>query len=202
VVTVLLIRHTSYSLIDRVLVGRAPQVGLSELGWSQARALARDLVQRPISRVQSSPQRRARETAEPIAHAFGLPIEIVPKMDELEAGLWTGVSFEKLSRTSHWHEWNSMRGSTRPPGGESMRDLQERVLDHLAMLERQHPGEEIVLVSHAEPIRAAVLHYRRVPLEGFAQVRVDPGSITVLRLNNRGGEIVNSPNALSQLEKT
>jgi probable phosphoglycerate mutase len=152
--------------------------------------------------VQSSPQRRARETAVPIARAFGLPIEIAPKMDELDAGLWSGASFEKLGKNAHWQAWNSNRGSTRPPDGESMRDLQERVLDHLTMLERKHPDEEIVLVSHAEPIRAAVLHYRDLPLDAYAQVKVDPGSVTVLRLNDRGGEIVNMPNALSQLETT
>jgi probable phosphoglycerate mutase len=200
VVTVLLVRHTSYSLIDRVLVGRAPHVGLSEPGWRQARALARALAGRPISRVQSSPQRRARETAEPIARAIGLPIEIATKMDELDAGLWSGVSFEKLVSNPHWRAWNSKRGSTKPPGGESMRDLQERVLDHLATLEREHPGEEIVLVSHAEPIRAAVLHYRGLPLDAFAQVRIAPGSITVLRLNDQRGEVAEISDARPQLE--
>jgi broad specificity phosphatase PhoE len=199
VVTILMVRHTSHSLIDRVLVARAPHVGLSALGWREARALACELSQRPISCVQSSPQRRARETAEPIADAFGLPIEIAPKMDELDAGLWNGASFEYLSSDPHWQAWNSRRGSTRPPGGESMRDLQNRVLNHLATLEHKHLGEEIVLVSHAEPIRAAVLHYQRLPLDEFAQVRIDPGSITVLRLNGQDGEIVNRPDALPQL---
>jgi broad specificity phosphatase PhoE len=199
VVTVLMVRHTSHSLINRVLVARAPHVGLSERGWREARALACELSQRPISHVQSSPQRRARETAEPIAYAFGLPIEIAPKMDELDAGLWSGASYEELSSNPHWQAWNSKRGSTRPPGGESMRDLQDRVLDHLAMLEHKHPGEEIVIVSHAEPIRAAVLHYYGLPLDEFAQVRIDPGSITVLRLNGQDGQIVNRSDALPQL---
>lgn len=198
-VTVLMVRHTSHSLIDRVLVARAPHVGLSEQGWREARALACELSQRPISRVQSSPQRRARETAEPIAHAFGLPIEIAPRMDELDAGLWSGASFGELSSDPHWQAWNNKRGSTRPPGGESMRDLQNRVLDHLATLEHDHPGEEIVLVSHAEPIRAAILHYQRLSLDAFAQVRIDPGSITVLRLNGQDGEIVNRQDVLPQL---
>jgi broad specificity phosphatase PhoE len=202
VVTILLVRHASYSLIDRVLVGRAPHVGLSEPGWRQARALARDLARRPISRVQSSPQRRARETAEPIARALGLPVEMAPKMDELDMGHWTGVSFEKLSNSPHWETWNSKRSSTRPPDGESMRDLQERVLDHFATIERVHPDEEIVIVSHAEPIRAAVLHYRGLPLDAFAHVRIDPASITVLRLNDQVGEIADEPNAAPQLVTT
>jgi broad specificity phosphatase PhoE len=199
VVTVLLVRHTSHSLIDRVLVGRTPDVGLSELGRRQALALAGDLARRPISRVQSSPQRRARETAEPIAYALGLPVEVAPKMDELDVGLWTGASFEELSVSPHWHVWNNKRGSTQPPGGESMHDLQKRVLDHLAMLERQHPGEEIVLVSHAEPIRAAVLHYRGLALDAYAQIRIDPGSITMLRLDEQNGAAVDMPNANPQL---
>jgi broad specificity phosphatase PhoE len=202
VVTVLLVRHTSYSLIDRVLAGRAPHIGLSELGWRQARALARDLAQRPISRVQSSPQRRARESAEPIAHALGLPIEIAPKMDELDMGRWTGAPFKELNSNPDWQAWNSKRGSMRPPKGESMCDLQKRVLDHLATLARERADEQIVLVSHAEPIRAAVLHYRGLPLDAFAQIRIDPGSITVLRLSDQDGEIADWPSAVPQLVTT
>jgi probable phosphoglycerate mutase len=198
VVTVLLVRHTSHLLIDRVLVGRAADVGLSELGRRQACALAHDLAPRPITRVQSSPQRRARETAEPIARALALSIEIVPEMDELDVGAWTGASFEELNHNPHWHAWNSKRSSTRPPGGESMPDLQKRVLDHLATLEREHPAEEILLVSHAEPIRAGVLHYRGLPLDAFSQVRIDPGSTTVLRLNDQAGEIAEKANAFLQ----
>jgi broad specificity phosphatase PhoE len=202
VTTVLLVRHASHSLIDRVLVGRAPDVGLSRPGRRQAGALARELSRRAISQVQSSPQRRAQETARPIAYALGLPVEIAPKMDELDVGHWTGASFEELNSSPQWHAWNSKRASTRPPEGESMRDLQERVVGYLAIIEREHPDEEIVIVSHAEPIRAAVLHYCGLPLDAFAHIRIDPGSVTVLRLNGHGGEIVGRPNAIPQLVPT
>ena len=59
-----------------------------------------------------------------------------------------------------------------------------------------------MLVSHAEPIRAAVLHYRGLPLDAFAQVRIDPGSITVLRLSDQDGEIADWPDAVPQLVTT
>ena len=123
-------------------------------------------------------------------------------MDELDVGHWTGASFEELNSNPHWHAWNSKRGSTRPPGGESMRELQQRVLVHLATLEREHPDEKIVIVSHAEPIRAAILHYSGLPLDAFARIRIDPGTITVLRLRGRDGQIANGPNALPQLVTT
>jgi probable phosphoglycerate mutase len=197
--TIYLVRHATHALVDRALVARTPHIGLSPLGRQEAHALAQHFAHEPIASVQSSPQQRAIETAEFIADAVGLPIEIAPQMDEFDAGAWTGLTFSELEGDSLWCDWNCRRGSTHAPGGESMRDVQDRVVDYLTMLHRSDPDSKIVIVSHAEPIRAAVLHYRRLPLDDFARVRIAPGSITTLRLNRDGGEIVDLHGHLHEL---
>ena len=60
----------------------APEEKLTELGHRQARALAPRLVEAGITKIFSSPLRRARETAQPTADALGLPIEIEPWTSE------------------------------------------------------------------------------------------------------------------------
>jgi broad specificity phosphatase PhoE len=183
-----LIRHAVHPLIDSVLVGRHG-IGLAEEGREQAEALARHLIGQRIDAVQSSPQKRAVETAAIIAGRLGLPVEIVDELDEVDFGQWAGCSFEQLNGDPHWFAWNSARGTTRPTGGETMPELQKRILGHLQRLRVEQPGRRLVLVSHAEVIRAALLHFRGIALDNFAQVEIAPASISTLLLNGSGAEI-------------
>jgi broad specificity phosphatase PhoE len=179
-----LVRHASNRLIETVLCGRTVEIGLDEIGRRQAYELASMLSTQRIDLVQASPRRRARETAQPIAARLGCDVEIVPALDELDAGAWSGRTLEALECDERWQHWNAARGSSRPPGGESMRELQCRVLAHLEMLAAM-PIEAAVLVSHAEPIRAALMHFRGIPLDDFHHVAVAPASVSSLDVVRR-----------------
>ena len=67
-----------------------------------------------------------------------------------------------------------------------MRALQLRVVQHLEQLRRVQTDGAIVIVSHAEPIRAALLHYSRTPLDNFLSVEVDPASVSTLAVDKSG----------------
>ena len=187
--TIILVRHSHHDLIGRVLVGREPNVSLSVAGIRQARRLAAVLVRRGVAEVKSSPQLRARQTAGPIAAILGKPIEIMAEFDEADFGAWSGRTFEQLQNDCHWQRWNSDRETCRPPGGETMHELQSRVLAGLSRLAKAHPGQCIAVVTHAEPARAAVLHYRGISLGEFARVEIDPGSCTTLKFDGERDEI-------------
>jgi probable phosphoglycerate mutase len=181
--TIILVRHCHHDLIGRILVGRKLNVALSAAGTRQAQRLAVLLVQRGVASIKSSPQLRARQTAEPLAAMLGKPVEIMPEFDEADFGAWSGRAFEQLQNDCHWQRWNSDRATCRPPGGETMHELQSRVLGGLSRVAKAHPGRCIAVVTHAEPTRAAVLHYRGMSLGEFAQVEIDPGSCTTLRFD-------------------
>jgi broad specificity phosphatase PhoE len=188
--TIILVRHAAHDLLDRVLVGRQPDVFLSTLGVVQAERLAHALVRSGIAAVNSSPQARARQTAEPIALLLGTPTEIAFEFDETDFGAWTGRTFDSLQDDPAWKRWNSCRDACRPPGGESMDELQSRVLAGLSRLATTHPDQSIAVVTHAEPMRAAVLHCRGLPLREFARVQIDPCSCTTLQVDGDHGSIV------------
>jgi broad specificity phosphatase PhoE len=188
--TIILVRHSHHDLLGRVLVGREPNVSLSAAGTRQAQCLAAVLVRRGVTDVKSSPQLRARQTAEPIAAMLGKPVEIMPEFDEADFGAWSGRAFEQLQNDCHWQRWNSDRETCRPPGGETMHELQSRVLAGLSRLAKAHPGRCIAVVTHAEPARAAVLHYRGMSLGEFARVEIDPGSCTTLKFDGERSAIV------------
>jgi broad specificity phosphatase PhoE len=181
-----LIRHGAHALVNKVLCGRTDGVPLSAEGVEQAHQLAAHFAGKPVDLVQSSPRQRTRQTAAPIAAAVGRPIDPAEGMDELDAGEWTGRSFIDLADDPAWSAWNASRGKARPPGGESMIELQARVLRHLHSL-NETDADSVVIVSHAEPIRAALLHCRNTPLDRFAEIDVAPGSISILR--SEGGRL-------------
>jgi broad specificity phosphatase PhoE len=175
-----LVRHGHHGLVDRVLCGRMPGVQLDELGCDQMATTAEILRRYRPSAVQSSPQRRALQSAAIIANRCGCAVEIASGFDEIDMGSWTGAAFADLASDKKWRRWNARRGSARPPGGESMGEVQRRVIEHLEQLKGQ--AGDIVIVSHAEPIRAALMHYLAIPLDRFHSVQIDPASISTVRI--------------------
>jgi broad specificity phosphatase PhoE len=184
VTTFLLVRHAAHDLIDRVLAGRKIDVALNAHGHRQAEALARQLASEPIARIFSSPRKRARQTAKPLCAALDLPLVIAPEIDEHDAGVWAGQDFAALARDPRWRLWNERRGTVRPPAGESMVELQLRILRYIDLLAAHCPDETIVLVSHAEPIRAALMHERKISPADFLQVVVPVVSVSTLARDN------------------
>jgi broad specificity phosphatase PhoE len=186
--TIHLVRHGHHGRLAGILCGRMPGVELDALGCRQMSACADRIVPAPTT-IQSSPQRRARQSAAILARYFGLPVEIVSAVDELDVGGWTGRSFDDLDQDPDWHRWNSRRGSSRPPNGECMQNLQQRVVQHLEQLRDDPADGTILIVSHAEPIRAALLHYAGIALDEFLSIAVDPASVSTLCFDRRGVHI-------------
>jgi broad specificity phosphatase PhoE len=109
----------------------------------------------------------------------------VPAFDEIDMGEWTGTEFSRLASDERWQRWNEKRGSTQPPGGESMVALQARVVRHVEQL--RAIGGAIIIVTHAEPIRAALMHYLALPLDEFYSLAIDPGSVSTILFEGSQG---------------
>ena len=89
-----------------------------------------------------------------------------------------------------WRAWNRARASTRPPSGESMWELQLRILDHLETTHAARPDGRIVLVTHAEPIRAALLHCLGLSPDDFACIEIAPSSISTIDIDRNGPTVI------------
>ena len=187
VTTFYLVRHASYALLGQVLAGSALDVSLDQAGRRQVAALAHEFSRRQrIGAVQSSPRRRTLQTARPIAERIGRPLEVEPALDEVDFGEWSGRGFAELADDPRWRAWNESRGKERAPGGESMAEVQRRVVGHLERMRTRHRGAMVVVVSHCDVIRAALLHYRGQPLDAYAGISVPPAAVTILRLSHCG----------------
>jgi broad specificity phosphatase PhoE len=167
-----------------------PRVSLGERGRAQSLRLAGRLGREPITHVHSSPRERARETAAPIAQQIGVSVAVSPALDEVDVGEWTGTSFAKLRPDPRWHHWNRARESARSPGGESLRDVQERVVCHIEQLSRAHQDAHILLVSHGDVIKAALLFYLTLPLWALDRLEIAPASLSAIAIGNWGAKIL------------
>ena len=188
-----LVRHGQYGLIDRALGGRAPGHALDAAGRDEAERVAEALRGRAVAAVVSSPVQRARETAAPIAAALGLAIRVDAGLVELDCGEWTGMTFETLRERPEWHRWNRFRSSAAIPGGESMLAAQARTVAALERLHAEHGGQaaaEVVVVSHADIIKAALLHVLGAPLDHMGRLEIAPGSRSVVAWHDESARVL------------
>ncbi|MFZ0834597.1 MAG: histidine phosphatase family protein [Mycobacterium sp.] len=108
----LLIRH-ALPLRSRPGEGADPE--LSDVGVEQARRLPKALDRHPIARVLSSPQRRAQQTAQPVADILGLPVEVDDRLAEYDRELAHYVPIEQI-REEFPDEWERLARGHLPSG--------------------------------------------------------------------------------------
>jgi probable phosphoglycerate mutase len=164
--------------MGRVLLGRSVDGPLDERGEGQARVVAQRLLAFPDLVVESSPRRRARHTAGIIAAQTNTVVRIVPEMDQVDFGSWSGQSFEALARDPQWQRWNKYRGVSRTPAGDCIRDVQARAVAHLRKLEHTAGDRTIAIVTHAEIIRSVVLLALQAPIDEYRRFEIAPASLT------------------------
>lgn len=169
--------------MESVLLGRSIDEPLDLRGEGQARALAKRFMAFPELTVESSPRRRARHTAGIIAAMRETVVRIAPQMDEIDFGIWSGRSFAALADDPHWVRWNRYRAVTRTPAGDCIRDVQERAMTHFRKLHQTVGDGTVVIVTHAEVIRAVVLLALQAPIENYRRLDVSPASLTMLSLD-------------------
>ena len=188
--TLFLVRHGAHDRLNRILCGRMPGVTLSEEGRAQARRTGERLAREPIMAVQTSPLERARETADAIGAEIGRDVEVSEALNELEVGVWAGLSFEALKEDPAWRSWNEVRAVSRPPGGETMLEAQARIIRHIEALRERCRDGAVVLVSHGDVIKAALAYHLGLPLDFISRFEVGPASVSTLIVGDWGAKVL------------
>lgn len=196
----LLVRHGRTPTTGSVLPGRAPGLHLSEDGKKEAAATAERIAAlKAVAAVYASPLERAHETAEIIAARRGLAVGTEAGLLECDIGDWTGCEITKAAKTPEWTVVQRHPSAFRFPGGESFVEIQARMTATIATLVTRHPGETVVAVSHADPIKTALAHALGTPLDLFQRIMIGTASISavaygrtglaVLTVNSTGGDL-------------
>jgi probable phosphoglycerate mutase len=190
ITTLILVRHAVTAQTGPLLSGRTPGIPLSEDGQAQAKATAERLATLPIAAVYASPIERTTETATAIAAPHGLEVRPLPGVLEADYGEWTGGKLAELAKTDLWKTVQRSPSRARFPGGESIAEMQARMVVALEEVAVEHTGEMFVVVSHADPIKSAIAHYTGVHLDLFQRIGVSPASVTAFQLSPHGAALV------------
>jgi broad specificity phosphatase PhoE len=184
-----LVRHgtTTWNITNRYRGRR--DVPLDTQGWADAKAAAGLLAPLGLSAAYAGPLQRCIDTARVIADECGLPdVRVEPGLVNLDYGTWEGMTAAEAA--AHDREMFA-RYVAAPldavcPNGERLLDAQERIVEALRSIGRQHQGERVAGVTHAVMIRllAAKLVNRR---GAEWRIPVGRGSLTKLEVEN--GEI-------------
>jgi broad specificity phosphatase PhoE len=161
-------------------MGRTVDPPLDAAGQRQAADLAEHLTPWGTLEIRTSPRRRTRDTAQALAHASGAPILCAEPLDELDFGAWSGCSFRELADDPAWTRWNAQRAEARTPAGDTMRGAQRRIVSYIGEIAQQFPQGTVALVTHAEIIRAALLHYLGWSLDEYGRLPIDPASASTV----------------------
>ena len=186
----LLIRHALTDQTGRRLYGRRPGVHLSDRGREQVAALARRVAEVRPAAVYTSPLERCRETAGPIAEAAGVELHDLPALLEIDYGSWTGRPFSSLSGTKLWERVRRLPSAATFPGGESMLDVQRRMVGALEDIASRNRRAPVAVVSHGDPISLALAHFLGLPVDLFQRIHAAPASVSAVVLSDAAPLVV------------
>ncbi len=195
--TLVLLRHATTPATGRRLGGWTPGVHLDAAGRDQAEAAARRLASMQVAAVYASPLERTRETAAAVARAHGLRVRIERGIGEVDYGEWTDRPLAQLRRLKLWRTIQQAPSRVTFPGGESIRAAQQRAVEATERIAAAHPGETVVLVSHADIIKAVLAHHLGMGLDLFQRIVISPASSSVVVLPEGGAPAVLSVNDTS-----
>ena len=202
---VVLVRHGATATTGKVLPGPRPgPAPLRRAGARQAEAVAERIAAlRARARSPSTPRplERAQETAAPIARALA-PAgadRAGPRRVRLRR-LDRARGSRRCGGGASGARCSSRRRTFRFPRGESFTELQARAWDAVLALGARHPGETIVAVSHADPIKAIVAAALGVPLDLFQRTVVSTCSVSVVVVG-AGAPLVLCVNSLGDLQR-
>jgi broad specificity phosphatase PhoE len=142
-------------------------VPLNANGLAQAEALARRLSGERFDAIYTSDLARATQTAEALAAVTGAPIFREPRLREIDQGEWEGMLLAEIE-ARYAEEFARRRLDPlgmHPPGGETVGQVRERVLDVVREIHKTYPSGTVAVVSHGLAIALVKVHLAGLPVQ-------------------------------------
>lgn len=186
--SVIFLRHgQAKNNIERILTGRTPNIPLTEKGIEQAEKTAKFLEQMNISAIYSSPIERAKHTAEIVARHNSLDVITDDRLIELDMGKFTGVPYDEIF-TSHGNVFMKFYNGELEiahNGVETFTEVKKRVLSIVDHVVEKHPNQNVVLVTHMDPIKAMLATVVDLSPTNLFELIIANASLNIFREYNR-----------------
>jgi phosphoserine phosphatase len=182
---ILLIRHGHVPGITPEEFRGRRELQLTERGRVQARTTAHYLAQHwdPVA-IYTSPMGRCVATGKEIAGSSHAPLSVLPELNDLDYGGWTGRTHLEVSQAcpDEYRRWRQEPDLVQFPGGESLQDQAARIAGAMRRALERHADDTIVMVGHDSGNRVLLLQALRLPLSAYWRLTQDPCAISEVRL--------------------
>jgi probable phosphoglycerate mutase len=194
---ILFIRHgeTDWNRIKRIQ-GHI-DIPLATTGVEQAKRLAQRLAGEAaqgmrLDAIYSSDLQRAQQTAQPIATALGLPLQLRKGLRERLYGAFEGYDRDQIAERypDEFEHWQTRDGGFAPPDGESMRAFYHRVMETVTPIVAAHPGARIACVAHGGVLDCVYRFARDLTLEVPRDYALLNTSVNVVDFAGGKGKVV------------
>jgi len=182
--SIIFLRHgQAKNNTERILAGRTPGIPLTEKGIDQAQKAAEFLEQMNISRIYSSPIERAKHTAEIVGKQNSVDVTIDERLIELDMGKFTGMPYDEIfsSHGNVFMKFYNGELEIAHNGVETFEEVKKRILDIVDHVLETHPDENVVLVTHMDPIKAMLSTIVDLTPENLFELIIANASLNIFR---------------------
>ena len=167
---------------ERILAGRTLGIPLTEVGIKQAKSIAKYLKSLKIDTIYSSPIERALTTADIIAKNNSIEYKIDNRLIEIDMGKFTGMPYDEIFATHGNVFLKFYEGETEIAhnGVETFTEVKKRVLDMVDYVIKQHTNENVLLVTHMDPIKSVLSTILDLKPQSLFELIIANGSLTVI----------------------
>src|ERR671921_2650902 len=175
--------------VKKLLVGRNLESHLTDLGREQVKHAAGILSAIDIHKIYSSPVIRTMETSEIVSNVINVPFETDERLFEIELGKLVGMYYDDLISTHgdlfvKFYSDNDDENSLLEFEVESFGDVKKRVSALLQEIVRKHRNENVLLVSHLDPIKAAISLIMNIKPSSVYDIYIPNASLNIFKSSN------------------
>jgi len=179
---IIFLRHgQAQNNLERVLAGRTPGVPLTENGIEQAKKSAEFIEKMNVSKIYSSPIDRAIQTAEIVGKHNSIDVIPDERLTELDMGKFTGKKYDDIfsSHGNVFLKFYSDDLELAHNGVETFSEVKKRVLDIIEHVIDQHKDQNVLLVTHMDPIKAVLSVVMDLKPQSLFELIVANASLTL-----------------------
>ena len=181
---IIFLRHAqATNNVERVLAGRSEGIPLTELGLQQAEKIANFLKPLKISTIYSSPIERAIHTAKIVSDKLNLQYKTDQRLTEIEMGSFSGMLYEEMfaKHGNIFLKFYQDNPVIEQNGVEPFSSVKKRILDMVNDCSQKHDNENILFVTHMDPIKAMISTVLQLKPESLYELVIRNASATIVK---------------------
>lgn len=185
--TLYLIRHGETETNNSGIVAGMYDAKLTDAGIKQGLLVAERFKDVHLDAIYSSDISRAVIMAKEIAKFHDLPVQFETRLREINLGDWEGRHVNELKEKwpKEYQVWMEDQGHCTCPNGESIQDVEDRVMSGIRAIVEKHPNQTVLCVTHGLALKTIFVSLRHASLLQFRNLKyVSNASITTIKAEN------------------